>query len=231
VTKNLQRALLLASLLSMFSLAVFATAAMAQSVAPPIESVGPPIESVTPPPIAPEAPRWTGPQVTVKTTMGDFVITLDTIGAPKTAAQFLRLVRAGHYNGARWFRIEPGFLIQIGDEDATGKYRPPPVYPRLPLETATNKHEKYAVAMANAEPKTPGRSSWYVDLAENSGLNAKEGAPLNTTGFAVFGHVTAGVDVVDKIGAVERLPKGGPFPGKLPKTPVIVKSAVVTKAK
>lgn len=212
------------ALAAIWSLA-FSSAAFAQSVAP---SVAPAPEAVAAP--APEAPKWTGPEITLNTTLGDIVITLDMVGAPKTATQFLKLVRAGHYNNARWFRIEPGFLIQIGDEDATGKYRPPPTYPRLPLETANNKHEKYAVAMANAEPTTPGRSSWYIDLADNPSLNAKEGAPANTTGFAVFGHVTSGFDVVDRIAAVERAPTGGPFPGKLPKTPVVIKKATVTKA-
>jgi cyclophilin family peptidyl-prolyl cis-trans isomerase len=205
----------------------FAGAAFAQSTEPP--SAAPAMESVAPS-IAPEAPKWTGPEVTLNTTLGDIVLTMDMVGAPKTAAQFLKLVRAGHYNGARFFRIEPNFLIQIGDQDVNGAYRKPPFGP-VPLETATNKHEKYAVALAHGDDPNSGQSSWYIDLADNASLNAKEGAAPNTTGFATFGHVTAGFDVVDKIAAVERLPKGGPFPGKLPKTPVLVKKATVTKAK
>ena len=187
-------------------------------------------ESIAPPSAAPEAPVWSGPEVTLNTTLGDFVITLDMEGAPKTAAQFMKLVRAGHYNNARFYRIEPGFLIQLGDQDATGKYRPPP-FPPIPLETATNKHAKYAVGLAHGDNPNSGQSTFYVDLAENAGLNAKEGAPPNTTGFAAFGHVTSGFETVEKIAAVERAPTGGPFPGKLPKAPVIVKKATVTKAK
>jgi cyclophilin family peptidyl-prolyl cis-trans isomerase len=200
-----------------------AGAALAQSAAP--------APAVTPESIAPSAaPQWSGPEVTLNTSMGDIVLTLDMVGAPKTAANFLRHVRAGHFNGARFYRIEPGFLIQLGDEDAAGKYRPPQ-FPPIPLETATNHHEKYAVGLAHGDNPNSGQSTFYIDLADNASLNAKADAPPNTTGFAAFAHVTAGFDTVDKIGAVERLPKGGPFPGKLPKVPVIVKKATVTKAK
>lgn len=181
----------------------------------------------TPPP-APAAPQWTGPEITLQTSMGDIVITLDTVGAPKTAAQFLGLVKSGHYNGASFYRIEPGFLIQLGDLDAKYDYRKPKL-PTVPLETATNKHTLGAVGLAHADDPDSGQSTFYIDLAENSGLDAKPDAPPNTTGYAAFGHVTAGMDVAEAIAAVELAPEGGPFPGKLPKTPVVVKKALVTK--
>jgi peptidyl-prolyl cis-trans isomerase A (cyclophilin A) len=81
--------------------------------------------------------------------------------------------------------------------------------------------------MAHGADPNSGQSSFYFDLAANANLNAKPGAPANTTGFAVFGHVIEGMDVLDKISAVPLAPKGGPFPGKLPKTPIVVKKAVV----
>jgi peptidyl-prolyl cis-trans isomerase A (cyclophilin A) len=180
--------------------------------------------TVAPP--EPAARQWTGPVVTFQTTMGDIEITLDTVGAPKTAAQFLGLVKRGHYNGAAVFRIEPGFLIQLGDLDADLKHRQPKLGP-VPLETATNKHSRGALGMAHGDDPNDGQSSFYFDIAENSGLNATPGAPPNTTGFAAFAHVTAGMDVVDAIAAVELAPEGGPFPGKLPKVPVVVKKATV----
>jgi peptidyl-prolyl cis-trans isomerase B (cyclophilin B) len=160
--------------------------------------------------------------------MGDIVITLDMVGAPRTSENFLRNVKTGHFNGAAFYRIEPGFLIQLGDLNAAGKYRQPK-FPPIALETATNRHAKYSVGLAHGDDPNSGQSTFYIDLAENAGLNAKPGAPPNTTGFAAFGHVTAGFDVVERIAAVERAPKGGPFPGKLPKVPVVVKTAVVTK--
>ena len=183
-----------------------------------------------PPPAAPppEAPQWVGPEIRLETTLGDIVITLDTVGAPKTSAQFLRLVKSGHYNGAAFYRIEPGYLIQLGDADARGKYRAPK-FPAVKLETETNKHARGAVGLAHGDDPNSGQSTFYIDLAENAGLNAAAGAPPNTTGYAAFGHVTAGMDVAEAIGAVELAPEGGPFPGKAPKVPVVVKKAVVTK--
>ena len=75
-------------------------------------------------PVAPQlAPA--GPIVTLHTTMGDIQVTLEPEGAPKTAAQFLALVKSGHYNGAAVYRIEPGFVIQLGDLDAKLDYRAP----------------------------------------------------------------------------------------------------------
>lgn len=176
----------------------------------------------------PPTPQWTGPEVTLQTTMGDIVITLDTVGAPKTSRQFLGLVKSGHYNGAAFYRIEPGYLIQLGDLDARYQYRAPK-RPPVPLETETNKHGRGAVGLAHADDPNSGLSTFYIDLAENAGLNATPGAPPNTTGYAAFGHVTAGMEVAEAIGAVERTPEGGPFPGKLPKVPVVVNKAVVTK--
>jgi cyclophilin family peptidyl-prolyl cis-trans isomerase len=179
-------------------------------------------------PAAPQADvqQWTGPQVTLQTSMGDIVITLDTVGAPKTAAQFLALVKEGHYNGASFYRIEPGFLIQLGDLDGKYQYRAPK-QPPVQLETATNHHTLGAVGLAHGDDPNSGQSTFYIDLAENTGLGATADAPPNTTGYAAFGHVTSGMDVAQAISGVELAPEGGPFPGKLPKTPVIVKKAIV----
>jgi peptidyl-prolyl cis-trans isomerase A (cyclophilin A) len=177
---------------------------------------------------AQEAPHWTGPEVTLQTTMGDIVITLDAAGAPKTSAQFMGLVKSGHYNGAMFYRVEPGFLIQLGDLDAKQQYREPKLKP-VPLETATNKHALGAVGLAHADDPNSGQSTFYIDLAENSGLNADPAAEPNTTGYAAFGHVTAGMMVAEAIAGVELAPEGGPFPGKLPKVPVTVTKAMVTK--
>lgn len=176
----------------------------------------------------PQTTQWVGPEVTLQTTMGDIVITLDTVGAPKTSAQFLGLVKSGHYDGAAFYRIEPGYLIQLGDLDTKLEYRAPKL-PPVPLETATNRHARGAVALAHADDPNSGQSTFYIDLGENAWLNTTPGAPPNTTGYAAFGHVTAGMDVAGAIGAVELAPEGGPFPGKLPKVPVVVNKAVVTK--
>lgn len=174
-------------------------------------------ESAAPPAAAPPAP----PRVTLTTTMGAITIELDTVGAPQTSAHMLRLFKSRHYVGAAIFRVEPGFLIQLGDLDRNLAYRVPPVG-TVPLETATNRHARGGVALAHGDDPNSGRSSFYFELADNAHLNADPNAPPNTTGYAVFGKVVAGMDVLDRIGAVERDPARGPFPGKLPATPIVI---------
>ncbi len=166
------------------------------------------------------------PRVTFETTMGAITITLDPVNAPQTSAHMLRLFRRGYYVGAAIFRVEPGFLIQFGDLDANLNYRQPPPGV-VPLETATTRHARGAVALAHGDDPGSGKSSFYFDLAANRHLNADPNAPPNTTGFAVFAHVTSGMDVLDRMAAVERHPTNGPFPGKLPKTPIVITKVTV----
>jgi cyclophilin family peptidyl-prolyl cis-trans isomerase len=176
--------------------------------------------------LAQEAPP-ASPKITLDTTMGAVTIELDPVGAPKTSAHMLKLFKSKHYVGTQIIRVEPGFLIQFGDWDANLKYRVPPVGP-VELETANNRHARGAVALARLDDPNSGRSSFYVDLADNPHLNAKPDAPPNTTGYAVFGRVVAGMDVLDAIAQVERAGADvGPFPGKLPKTPIVINSVKV----
>lgn len=171
-------------------------------------------------PAAPSPPP--PPRVTFTTTMGDVTIEMDTVGAPITSAHMLRLFKTRHYVGAAIFRVEPGFLIQLGDLDANLVYRQPPYPATVRLETATNTHKRGGVALAHGDDPNSGRSSFYFELADNPHLNAKPDAAPNTTGYAVFAHVVEGMDVLDRIGAVERDPTKGPFPGMLPKTPIVI---------
>jgi peptidyl-prolyl cis-trans isomerase A (cyclophilin A) len=169
-----------------------------------------------------------GAVIMLHTTMGDIEVTLEPAGAPKTAAQFLALTKKGYFNGAAVYRVEPGFVIQFGDLDTNLKYRDPKV-PAVPLETANNKHSKGALSFARGDDINSGKEVVFISLDQNSGLDATPGAPPNTTGYAVFAHVTAGMDVVEAIGKVERAPEGGPMPGSLPKTPITVTKAEVVR--
>lgn len=175
-----------------------------------------------------EVPKQPAPKVTLTTTMGVIEITLDPVGAPKTSAHMLRLFQSTHYVGAAVYRIEPGFLIQLGDLDSNWKHRWPPA-PILPnttveLETANNKHGRGTVSLARADTPNSGQSTFYFDLGANTSLNATPGAPPNTTGYATFGRVTAGMEVLDAIAAAPRAPTGGPFPSKAPLVPIIIVS-------
>lgn len=187
---------------------VLAQTASAQSPA------GPPPAPASPPP---------APKVTLTTTMGVVEIALDPVGAPKTSAHMLRLFQSGHYAGAAVYRIEPGFLIQLGDLDASWKHRWPPGG-TVELETANNRHGRGTVSLARGDDPNSGQSTFYFDLGENSSLNATPGAVPNTTGYATFGRVTSGMEVLDAIAALPRAPTGGPFPGKAPVTPITILS-------
>lgn len=174
-------------------------------------------------PVLPES----APKVFLTTTMGNIEITLDPIGAPKTSAHMLALFQSTHYVGAAVYRIEPGFLIQLGDLDATWKHRwqPGPLMGKtVELETANNKHGRGTVSLARADDPNSGMSTFYFDLGDNASLNATPGAPPNTTGYATFGRVTAGMEVLDAIAAAPRAPIGGPFPGKAPLVPITILS-------
>jgi cyclophilin family peptidyl-prolyl cis-trans isomerase len=183
-------------------------------------------QTPTPAPTPAPAPA---PKVTLTTTLGAIEITLDPVGAPKTSAHMLKLFQSRHYIGAAIYRIEPGFVVQLGDLDAQFKHRWPPENLRatVPLETATNAHAKGTVSLARGDDPNSGATTFYFDLGENSSLNANPTAPPNTTGYATFGKVTAGWEVVEAIAAVERAPTGGPFPGKAPKVPIVV-TAITT---
>jgi cyclophilin family peptidyl-prolyl cis-trans isomerase len=180
----------------------------------------------TPLPLPPPLPA---PKVTLTTTMGAIEITLDPVGAPKTSAHMLKLFQSTHYVGAAVYRIEPGFLIQLGDLDTTFQHRwaPRPLMGKtVELETATNKHGRGTVSLARADDPNSGMSTFYFDLGENASLNATAGAPPDTTGYATFGRVTAGMAVLDAIAAAPRAPTGGPFPGKAPLVPITITGVV-----
>lgn len=192
-----------------FSALLIAGAAFAQTPMPTSQPV-----SATPVVIP-------APKIFLTTSMGEIEITLDPVGAPKTSAHMLKMFQTAHFIGASFFRIEPSFIIQIGDLDAQFKGRYPPLSP-VELETSTNQHAKGAVALARGDALNSGHSSFYFDLADNPYLNADPKAPPNTTGYAVFGRVTAGWEVVEAMAKVERAPTGGPFPGKAPVVPIVV---------
>lgn len=233
----MKRILAIAGMLAALWAGPLSGAALAQETTQPpadqpvlMDGVSPVDPATVTDPAAPAEPQWVGPEVKLETSMGDIIIVLDMVGAPKTAKQFMGLVKGKHYDGAIVYRVETGFVIQFGDLNAKLEYRRPKLG-TIPLETANNKHTRGAIAMARGEETDSGQSTVYIDLSENTGLGADPDAPPNTTGYAVFGHVVQGMDVVDAIAGVELAPPGEkhPFPGKLPLTPVVIKKATVVR--
>jgi cyclophilin family peptidyl-prolyl cis-trans isomerase len=172
-----------------------------------------------PAPATPAKPE----RVRVETTLGNFTITLDRANRPKTVENFLRYVREGHYDNKAFYRVKPLFVAQTGSYDAGGEYHAPRHGP-IPLETVGGLNNMSAtVAMARQEDPDTAVAEWFINVADNGALDTQPGAAPNKTGYAVFGTVTDGMDVVDRIA---RTPTGGkgPFgPEFAPKTPVVIK--------
>jgi cyclophilin family peptidyl-prolyl cis-trans isomerase len=160
------------------------------------------------------------PEVRVTTNMGSFVIELLPDRAPLTVANFLRYVRAGFYSNTLFHRVVANFVIQGGGHDASAPYALKPTYPPVDNESGNGlQNKRGAVGLARAADPDTGNSQFYVDLVDNPELD-----PLPTRwGYAVFGKVVEGMDVVDRIGVV---PTGsfGPFKADAPLKPVIIQS-------
>ncbi len=150
------------------------------------------------------------PTATLRTTVGDIRIELFRDKAPKTAENFITLVRKGFYNGLTFHRVIPGFMIQGGcpTGDGTGG----PGYEIKDEFEPTLRHDGPGVlSMANAGPNTGG-SQFFITLAPTKWLDGKH---------AVFGRVRGGMDVVEKIAQV---PRDG---NDKPRTPVRIVEATV----
>ena len=166
------------------------------------------------------APALAADQVLIETSMGDITLQLDPVHAPQTVANFERYVKEKHFDGTVFYRVAPGFVIQAGSYDAKGHYRP--VHKPIPLEANNGlKNVRGAVAMARGDEPNSATAEFFIDLADASGIDQVATDTANTTGFAVFGNVVSGMDVVDKIGAVP-LGDNGPMKGQAPVTPVVI---------
>ena len=208
---------------------LLATSAFAQEQAAPppadANAAAPVPQAVTP---APANPAMTGPRILISTSMGDITLQLDAVRAPKSVANVLRYVKEKHYDNTAFYRVAKGFVIQMGSWDANGKGHG--VHPgSVPLEANNGlSNLRGSVALGRAEAPDSATAEFYINLADNTPLDHKADDAGNTTGYAVFGQVISGMDVVDAIGEV---PTGdnGPMPGQAPVTPIIVKKVTLLK--
>jgi cyclophilin family peptidyl-prolyl cis-trans isomerase len=156
-------------------------------------------------------------RVTLDTTKGKIVIELDPDKAPKTVDNFLKYVKAGHYDGTVFHRVIAGFMIQGGGYDAGGAERPT----RPPIENESNnglKNERGTIAMARTSDPNSATSQFYISVVDNRSLDY---APQRW-GYAVFGKVVEGMDVVDAIAGVKTGPSDKPVEA------VVIKKATAT---
>jgi cyclophilin family peptidyl-prolyl cis-trans isomerase len=146
---------------------------------------------------------------------GTFEITFFPKDAPNTVNNFVCLARAGFYDNTTYHRIVDGFVVQGGDPEGTG--RGGPGY-KFNDEPVTRDYNRGIVAMANAGPNTNG-SQYFICLGD-------VGLPKN---YTIFGEVTKGMDVVDKISQVERT-MGGDGAKSKPIDPVVVKTVTISES-
>ena len=163
------------------------------------------------------------PRVKLATSLGDIVVELNPAKAPKTVENFLKYVADKHYDGTIFHRVIDGFMIQGGGftPDMVQK----PMRPPIPLE-ATNglKNDTYTIAMARTNVPDSATAQFFINVKDNAMLNAPQ---PDGHGYAVFGKVVSGTEVVDKIKGVPTGNKG-PFQN-VPTTPVTITSATLLK--
>jgi cyclophilin family peptidyl-prolyl cis-trans isomerase len=157
-------------------------------------------------------------RVRVKTSMGSFVIELDSARAPLTVANFLEYVRAGHYNGTIFHRIIGTFVVQGGGFDE--KFVEKPTRPGIPNESGNGlSNRRGTVGLARTGEAHSGNAQFYLNLADNSTLDPQP----SRWGYAVFGRIVEGMEVVDDIGAVATGALG-PFQRDAPLRPIVIET-------
>jgi len=163
--------------------------------------------------------------VILHTSQGNITLELDAVRAPKTVANFLDYVRAGHFDDTLFHRVIDGFMIQGGG--FTPDFRQKPT--RAPIENeATNglKNVRYSVAMARTGDPHSATAQFFINVSDNDFLNhrAPDG---NGWGYCVCGHVGAGTDVVDRIKSVPTGNRG--MHQNVPEQDVLIDRAEITE--
>lgn len=158
------------------------------------------------------------PKVAVDTSLGTITVELWNEKAPKTVENFLRYVDEGFYDGTLFHRVIDGFMIQGGG--MTPKMEPKPTHEPIVNEASTElKNKRGTIAMARTQVVNSATSQFFVNVADNDFLNHKDDTPQGF-GYAVFGKVIDGMDVVDRIESVETTAVG---PHRdVPQTPVVI---------
>lgn len=169
-----------------------------------------------------EAPVAAAPKVALTTNLGRIVIELDAAKAPKSSENFLQYVRDGFYSGTVFHRVIPGFMAQGGGFTADLQLKP--TRAAIPNEANNGlSNLRGTVAMARTNDPHSATAQFFVNVVDNQRLDfVSEQDGL--WGYAVFGKVVEGMDVVDKIVAI---PTGGqgPLPRDVPTEPVVIESA------
>jgi cyclophilin family peptidyl-prolyl cis-trans isomerase len=174
----------------------------------------------TPAPAAPPQPAPGNPVAVIETSAGSITVELYKDRAPVSVENFLQYARDGHYSGTVFHRVVAGYVIQGGGY--TREMAEKPTRPPIQNE-ATNGlgNRRGTLAMARLRSARSATSQFYINLANNPGLDHRGFSP-DDFGYAVFGRVLSGMDVVDAIGAAKTGPRDGM--DDVPVTPIVIKS-------
>jgi peptidylprolyl isomerase/peptidyl-prolyl cis-trans isomerase B (cyclophilin B) len=168
---------------------------------------------------APAKPKG-NPEVVLETSKGNITLELMPKAAPISVANFLNYVKTGAYDGTIFHRVIPGFMIQGGGFDANMQKRPT----NAPIRNEANnglKNMRGTIAMARTGDPQSATSQFFINTADNDALNFW-GETSAGWGYAVFGKVVSGMDVVDAIVSVPRGQRDGY--GDVPLAPIVIKS-------
>ncbi len=166
-------------------------------------------------------------QVRISTSMGDIEAELYADKAPKTVANFLQYVNDKHYEGTIFHRVIAGFMVQGGGYDAQykeKKTRAPVQHEGRQALAAGLKNTTGTLAMARTNDPQSATAQFFINVVDNAFLDPS----FQNFGYTVFGKVTSGMDVLQKIRTTPT-GAGGPFPSDVPRTPVIIQSITLLK--
>lgn len=162
-------------------------------------------------------------KIKMDTSMGSITLELDAKRAPKSTENFVAYVKSGHFDGTIFHRVIDNFMIQGGGFTEKMVQKPT----NAPIQNEADnglKNDKYTVAMARTNDPHSATAQFFINVANNDFLNFSSPTPRGW-GYAVFGKVIAGTDIVDKIRAVKTTTQG--FHENVPASPVAITKASV----
>lgn len=164
-------------------------------------------------------------KVALNTNFGRIVLELDEVNAPNTSANFVAYVKSGHYNGTIFHRVIPNFMIQGGGFEANMSQKST----KAPIENEANnglKNDVGTIAMARTQDPHSASAQFFINTKKNDFLNHSS-KTIQGWGYAVFGKVVEGMDVVTAIEKVRTGNKG--HHGDVPVEPVVIETAEVVE--
>ena len=166
-------------------------------------------------------------KVLIKTSLGDMEAELYADKAPKTVANFVQYVHDKHYDGLIFHRVIPGFMVQGGGYDVQykeKKTRAPVAHEGRQALAAGLKNTVGTLAMARTNDPQSATAQFFINVVDNAFLDPS----FQSFGYTVFGKVTSGMDVLQKIRTTPT-GSGGPFSSDVPRTPVLIQSITLLK--